>query len=381
MATLLLQLIGGVVLMFIRTKHSPRRHGVVFPLIFTAALITYIIGYITGIPAFAESDITLVICTFALLFLELCIQSGQMPVNIHYRRLFRKTGLNMQITDASGVCVFASDGAEPFGARQWEQIKDSDDHVQVDETTLLRKREISGGYAVWREDISAISKLKEEIAARSREIEAATTILSNEAQEKERGAYVKTRIELHTAFEKDIAAYERQLDEMLGAIPAGETERAAYMGAVAVLVCYIKRRCNFLVMEMGGAETVPFNEYVVYIDELAELARLAGIQCLAFCNLAEEIKLRQVMLFYDLLYLVTEWTIKSVADAIVAQTVAEGGRFIMKLTASAEAMDFELPKRTASEIRDAGGTFEKKDLGDDRTGLILSFPERGGRDA
>ena len=379
MAALLIQLIAGIVLLFTKTKHSPRRFRIILPVIFTTALVIYVAGYALNVPVFAESDMTLMVSMFALIFLELCIRAGHIPVNTNYRQLFQKTGLNLQITDRNGVSVFASDESAPLDAVVWERLIESDAPIYTDDNTLLLKHEISGGYAVWRKDITAINKLKNEIEAANCEIEAANVLLSNEAQEKERDTLVKTQVELYAAFEKDIAAHEQRLDEMLRHIPEDEPERAVYMGAVAVLVCYIKRRCNFLALEMSGTETSALYEYVVYIDELAELARLAGIKCLTYCNLSGEIKLRHAMLFYDFFYAAAEWTIMNKNHGMIAQTLSENEKLVMRLVISGSAAAYTLPKWTEEEITLAGGIFEKKELDEDGIGLFLSFPEGGER--
>jgi hypothetical protein len=363
---LLLQIVGGIVLMFAKARHSPRRFGAVFPFAFTAALAAYIAGYALRVPAVIETDSTLYICAYALLFLELCLDGGQIPVNTRYRALFKNAGLNLQITDGDGNVVFAPDDAgAPTG-----------------ENTLPRKTKIAGGFAVWQEDVTAINRLKAEIAASNLEAEAANALLSREAVEKERDARAKARLELYAAFEQEIAPYERRLNEMLDAIPEGEAERAVYIGAAAVLVCYIKRRCYFLSLELGGTRAVPFNEYVVYIDELVELARLSGKTCLARCGLMGKLELRRARLFYDVWASLLEWSISNGEQRIVLQTVSENGRLAMKISASGNAMRYALPGKAAREIREAGGTFWKED--DEALGLAvlcLSFPEGGGGDA
>jgi len=373
MAALLLQLIGSIIIMFVKNKHNPRRFGGILPLALSAALITYIAGYVLRIPVFAESDLTMVICAFALIFFELCIRAGQIPVNTHYRGLFRGAGLNMQIMDMGGGCVYASDGFAPIDARTWEKLMGGGDPVQIDEDTLLVKNEISGGYAVWREDVSLINKIRAETAASCAEIEAANALLSREAKERGRDALIKTQVELYTAFEEDVAAYERQLAGLLSRVPAGEPERNAYMRGVAGLVCFIKRRCNFLALSLGGAETITAGEYMLYIDELSGLMRAAGIQCLTYCTLSAGIRLRRAMLFYELFYLTAEWALTNGGHGLVAQTLCEGGGLTMKLAASGNAMNFRLPERMLDEIRVANGIFITKELGEDRTGIFLSF--------
>jgi hypothetical protein len=295
---------------------------------------------------------------------------------VHYRSLFKNAELKLQITDGCGNAVFASSDALPLAAGQWEQLKDGGGRVHVDKNTLLLKSKISGGYAVWQEDVSFITKIKEEIAAKSRLLETANVLLSNEAREKERDAQVIIQAELFAAFEKDIAFHERRLAGLLESVPGD----ALHLKKAAMLACYIKRRCHLLYLTMDGQKTVSYNEFVVYVDELAEFARMIGIQCPAYCNLTGEISLEQVMLFYDFWASFLEWAAENNENSIVSQTISENGRLTMRLATGINAMSYDLPEKTARELRAAGGTIEK--TLDTEVGfavLRLSFNEGGER--
>ena len=377
-ASLLAEMIGGIALMFVKVAHSPRRAGVIFPIIFTAVLVTYIVGYDLNIPFFAKSDITLVLCLFALIFLEICIRAGQLPVNTNYRDLFKNAGLNLQITDGGGNSVLVSNDAEPLNSDQWSVISDQD-AAYTDENTLLRKNKISGGYAVWREDVTAINRLLTDIESSNREIEATNILLSGEARSKEQAARANTRLEIYSAFEKDIAVYEKRLSEMLGSTSPDNEKYAESMKKAAILTCYIKRRSYFQSMIMENRTSVTFNEFVVYIDEMAELARLAGIQCLTYCDLTGEISLRQVMLFYDFWASLLEWAVTSYSDGIAAQTISGEGRIMMRLRMSDVSLKYELPGHIDSMLSTLSGLFEKIHDSENLAVLRLSFPEGGER--
>jgi len=373
MAVLVAELVIGIVLMFVRIKHSPRRFGVVFPLLFVAALVVYCVGYSLRAPVFYESDMTLVICILALLFLEVCLRAGQIPVNMHYRELFKNAGMNLQITDGGGNIIIASNSAKPPEAGQWELLKGSAGPVRIDENTLLFKNEISGGYAVWQEDISFVNRLKNEIAESIREIEAANVLLAGEARSKEQRARSLVLAEFYDLYEKEISSHEERLAELL------ESEN---LKGAALLSCYIKRKSYFLYIGMEGRETLSMNELVVYIDEMAELARLAGIKCLAYCGLTGEAGLSEAMLFYDFWAALLEWAAINDVKEIILNTMSENGRLVMRAVTSDDVAGFELPEKTARDIGAVGGAFEKtEDVEVGFTVLRLSFPEGGGRDA
>ena len=390
-AALLTQLISGILIMFVKSRSSPRRFGVAFPLAFIAVLATYVAGYAARIPFFWESDPTLVMCVLGLLFVECCVRAGLIPVNLHYRKLFKNAGLKLQIKDGGGNSIYASDGAELIDALTWDKLKNSDVPVRTDENTLFLRNEISGGYAVWQEDITSINRLKAEIEAANEHIEAANAILATEARRKEREGKAKAKLELYAAFEKNLADHEDRLEYMLRSIaqdsqgesflPISESERAAHMGAVAVLACYIKRRCNLLALEMSGETSVSWSGLTIYIDELTEFAKLTGIQAIHYCNLSGDITLHRAAVFYRFFALALEEAITNENAGIAAHTVREDGQILMKLLVSGETVKLDLPPGIADEIREAGGAFEKKDLGAGLAGLYLSFPEGGEGDA
>ena len=371
-AALIAQIVGGIVLLYAKVRHSPRRYGIIFPLILTAILVTCVVGFILRIPFFHGIDTTILTSAFALLFFETCFLTGMIPVNTNYRKLFRNAGLKLQITDRGGSGVLLSNDTETLTDEQWADISEQDT-VTADENTLMKKSRITGGYAIWSEDITFINKIKAKIAESSREVEAANAMLSLEANNKERDTRDKTRLEIYAAYERDIAVHEQQLAEMLRSTPADETERAAHMGAVAALVCYIKRRSNLLVLEMSGSETITFNVYVTYIDELAELAQMAGVNCMSYCSLVGDIRLRHAVLFYDFFHYAIRHAAASKGAGIVAQTASGNGILAMKLMVSGVASEYELPAPLSQAIESASGTFAKKDLDDDTTGLFLSF--------
>ena len=375
-ATILAELIGGIVLMFIKVKHSPLRFGFIAPLVFTAVLVTYIVGYDRNIPFFAKSDITLVLCLFALIFMELCIRTGQMPVNTHYRVLFQNAGLNLQITDGAGSSVIASKDAESLSKDQWSAL-DGKDAVQEGENTLIRKNKVSGGFAVWREDVSAVNRLQKDIEISNREIETANALLSGEARSKEQAARNHTRLALYNVFEKDIAPHEKRLAELLAGTSSDHVKYDESMKKAAIITCYIKRRSYFLSMVLEDKTSVPYHEFVVYIDEMAELARLAGVLCLTYCSLTDKIRLSQAMLFYDFWASLLEWAVSGYSDGIILQTIVEDGWVIMRLRASDAALRYALPDDVAVKAGAEGGVYEKTSDAENLAVLRLSFPAEG----
>ena len=376
-AVLILEVIGSVIILFVKAKHSPRRAGVIFPIIFIVSLIIYTAGYAVRITFFVDSDLTVVICVFTLLFLELLMRTGQIPVNTNYRGMFQYAGNKLQIVDQDGRSVFLSKDAEPLDDLVWEKLKLSEASLRMDENTLLLKNKISGGYAVWQEDVSAINKLKADLEESNHELEIAYTLLSGEAETIEQVSRSRARAELYDAFQRDIASHEQRLVEILSYEQSGSRDSDSRLKSAALITCYIKRRSYFLSLMLDGVDSVSYNEYVVYIDEMSELARLAGVECFTYCSLTGEISLRYATLFYDFWNSILEWAIEHNSDGVVLQTVSEDGMIVMKVLMSDAAIQYELPNQIADKIKTENGQFRKRDM-DNRVVLTLSFPLEGG---
>ena len=152
------------------------------------------------------------------------------------------------------------------------------------------------------------------------------------------------------------------------------------MAAVTALVCFIKRKCQLLFMEMGGQETVPANEFAVYADELAEIVKLGGLNCLTAIDARGDMPIRRAALFYDFLGAVLEKVVKNQFNNALVNMLSEDGRMELRIMLPREALGFDTFEELHYAAQAENGTFELLDL-HDRAGLILSFPEGGGPDA
>ena len=366
-AIVLLEVVGAVILMFLKVRRGPRRFGVIFPLLFVLFAGLCGAGYAARAPFFADADLTLTLCLFTLLFLEVCARTGQIPVNVNYRGLFRGIGLHLQITDSAGKVLLASgDRDAGIGGADF----------------LLHKKEISGGYAVWRTDITAVNRLKAEIEATNNRLAQANALLEKNVQAEGMAAQARARLALYAALEKNIAEREQRLAETLRSVPEEEPRRGAYLGALALQVCFIKRWCDLFWLTLAGDEAVSFGSLVIYLDELAEIARQAGVQCVTRCALPGQIGIGRAMLLYDFFGACLERTTTGPHAAFVSQLVSENGRTVMKLLLSCDEMKRGLPEGLTREIAAAGGRVETRDL-ENTVGMWLSFDEEsgGGNDA
>ena len=364
------------VIMVRKSRKSPRMPGLLLLPCFYGLLIIYCAAYVLRLPFAWESDVAIVTGVFVLLFIELCMRIGLVPVNTRYRRFFAQSPQKMQIADERGNTVLASALAEPVDGAALSMLMESPDKpILRGEDTLLYADAIPGGMVIWQEDISSINMLHRQIRLSLERLEAANAILLSEKDLRVGLAASRARVALFAELEKEIRQQAEMLAEMLRGIPSAEEERRPYMARVAMLVCYIKRRCNLFFLERASAFAAA-DELAVYMDELAEFAGFAEINCLCSCALAGMIPLRQATLMYDFFHAVLSWMPGHGGNVMFVQMLHEDGAAVMKLMPSGDMSGFEPGPGLLGEIAAAGGSVTVKPLFDS-VGISLSFPEGG----
>ena len=373
---ILIEAILAQIIMVRKSWENPRRTRFLAPLGFYMILVAYSLAYIFRLPFAWGSDITVVTGVFVLAFIESCIRSGFVPVNKKYRGFFVNSPHKMQIIDDKGNVVLASTGASTVDESTWRRIIESPGKPNVyDDDTLLYVDEISGGIVMWQEDISSINRLNEEIKMSIERLEAANSILFGEEEVQRKLTVSKERLALFTGLEKEICQQSAKLSDLLHAIPKEEEERRPYLVRAAMLVCYIKRRCNLFFLERESV-SITDDELAVYMDELIEFANISGVKCLCTCKFKGALSSRRATLMYDFFYEIISWMLENGGNMMFMQIVMEKDNIIMKLMPSVEISEFETPINLKKEIAAECGEIILKELVE-LTGIWLTFPKGG----
>ena len=370
------QLAAVVAVLIVKSRRALRKRGFIFPLAFCALLSLYVAGYIMRVPLVWESDYTMSAGLFTLLFLEICMHTGLVPVNTKYARLFTHSPLNMQIIDGDGAVAWSSATAGQVDHPLIEKALVSyPQPVEKDEDTLFFAAGIVGGYALWQEDISKLNRLHEEIDESVRRLAAANAVLAEDNRIRRELDEETAKIELMERLEGEIAPYISRLSAMIEGLEAaaggpGEAAR------VALLLCYVKRRSNlfFRDQETGA---LPADELSAYIDELAGMAGYAGLKLAVAGEVDGPTPVRRAALLYHFFYCVLDWAAKQGISQMVAYLESKEEAVALRLLPPRDAQYFELKPELLAAITAAGGAFHAKDL-DGTTGISLSFPRGGG---
>ena len=375
LALIFAQALLSQAIMVRKSRHSPKGRALLFPVGIYLLLGAFCIAYSLRLPIVAGSDTTIVIGVFTLMGMEACVQTGLIPVNRNYRQFFARSPHNMQIINDMGEMKLASISAKPIENRMWRLFLENPEKSQPGgENELIFAGAIRGGMIVWQEDISSINLIQNKIEASMEPLRRTNALLEQENDIQSKLASSKARSDLFSALEGEIRHRSEQLSHMLHNIPVGD-ERTGYIARVALLVCYIKRRCQLFFIEQNSRFT-DAGELIVYMDELAEFGKVVGLSCFCNCILTGQISVRQATLIYDFFFSLLDWMQEHRRVSLFVQMIEEDRNVVMRVMPSGDLSGFTPEPDFLRSLEAANGEFSRKPL-DDAEGFWLIFPREG----
>jgi len=368
----ILPLLASVAIMLTKIGVYVRKQMLLLPILLFILQLVYQYAFISRVPIIFESNRVMVISLFVILFIESVIRSGLIPVNTKYKALFSHSPLSMRIIDKSMHTVFCSSSAVWYDYETFnEALSSYPDPAQEDENTLLFASPITGGYALWQEDITALTNLRKEMEDSVNKLTTANTILAEEEKTKQAVQSEIEKTRLMEQLEAEIYGHTIRLSTMIEQLESN-VDREKATARVTLLLCYIKRRCNLFFREKEG-DNLPADELTVYFDELAEMAGYSGVRIIVKCELKKDIPVRHATLYYDLFYNVIYWATWSSNAYILAMLGSDNGSNVLRLLPSEDARYFRMGRELMKAITGVGGVFAVKELDDEAVGLSLSF--------
>lgn len=374
----LLMIAVCMVYLLVRYKKSAGKAFIMQPLLMLVLIIAYTVGYSVHISLIQELDFVFVASVLVMFFYESCLRSGLIPNNTKYEELFARSPLQMKIIDRTGQLVLAASGVKrlPDEMRQ-KIINNTATSLPLDENILVSAAPIRGGYVIWQADIGAINRLQKESEDSIARLKAVNAMLKKKGECEGRLAALEARTMLFYKLEEEINEKLKEMSAMIRTFPKDDTAPRAAAN-LALLACYIKRRCNLFFWE-EEARTMEADELAIYLDELAEFGHYAGIKAVNSCNLKGLVDVRCSTLIYDFYHAVLVWALKNNCRTLLAQILEENGKLMLKLMLSVKDLVFHPEPALFTAISAAGGTVTTKDL-DMATSISLDFPKGGADD-
>lgn len=371
----LLFFVLAVVKLLYKGRKSAYWGGKLFSLLFCGGLIFYVIAYVYRVPLAWESDITVNICILSVLFFETVLHAGLVPVNIQYQRLFAFAPISLTILDENGRTVLSSRSAHPISRSIWKRLlMDMEQPLLRDSNTQLHAIAVRSGMAVWQEDLSRINRLKREIQDVQDRLEAANRLLREEGEIKKRLMTVEANRSLFEQLDRDMEQRVASLTRLIKTLP--KTDKPKGLTAyITLCLCHIKRRCNLFFLARQG-ELLPGDELELYLDELAELARYAGLQTLIRCGQKETLEIRSAALCYDYTFETISWALKETASPLMGYLESEGSDLVFRFLPGGDPTQWHFSEELITSVSAMGGQIACKDL-DDAFGICMRIPLGG----
>ena len=285
------------------------------PFVLGCATLLYGILYLSGIPAVRWwfGDMNVMFCLLYAAIYESCIRCRMIPSNTGYVELFEASTLAACIADRSGRIVLRSRAAgEDMTCPQEGQRIVRPDGMRISSAP------ISGGYAVWQDNVRQLAELRTRLNANKEEME--------RNKKKLKDAYLVQK-SLHELTEKNRiyneleAKHSRQTAQMRQMLAqcerSGPAERRSLLKKVLLLGTYIKRSANlyFLCSEY---QWLPQQELRLTVDEAVRALTACGTECGVIYRTTGPMRTSEVVRLFELLEIVAETTVDDLRSLFIS---------------------------------------------------------------
>ena len=287
----------------------------IMPFVLGCAMLLYGILYLSGIPAVRWwfGDMNVMFCLLYAAIYESCIRCRMIPSNTGYVELFEASTLAACIADRSGRIVLRSRAAgEDMTCPQEGQRIVRPDGMRISSAP------ISGGYAVWQDNVRQLAELRTRLNANKEEME--------RNKKKLKDAYLVQK-SLHELTEKNRiyneleAKHSRQTAQMRQMLArcesAGPAERRSLLKKVLLLGTYIKRSANLYFLS-SEYQWLPQQELRLTVDEAVRALTACGTECGVIYRTTEPMRASEVVRLFDLLEIVAETTVDDLRSLFIS---------------------------------------------------------------
>ena len=285
------------------------------PFVLGCAMLLYSILYLSGIPAVRWwfGDMNVMFCLLYAAIYESCIRCRMIPSNTGYVELFEATTLAACIADRSGRIVLRSRAAdENMTCPQEGQRIVRPDGMRISSAP------ISGGYAVWQDNVRQLAELRTRLNANKEEMERNKKKLKDAylVQKSLHELTEKNRIynELETKHSRQTAQMRQMLARCEKSEPA---ERRRLLKKVLLLGTYIKRSANLYFL---GSEYqwLPQQELRLTVDEAVRTLTACGTECGVIYRTTGPMRTSEVVRLFELLETVVEPTVDDLRSLFIS---------------------------------------------------------------
>lgn len=327
-----------IVMIFKCRMKNGRRH--LWPAIPMAVSLSYLALSYSGVQwvKAAFGDVTAFQSFMYMLCFEACIACGYIHSNSRYADLFASSvGTSAEITDRKFNIRYAALNTEAIP--KYDMKKALQSPVTRKNGLTVHAMPISGGYAVWTEDMSALLAVKAESESLAEELGERNDLLRYEYKREAKHRKVEEQNRLYDLLQ---SATQRQIDRISELTAEyqkkskSDPERAKILLAeIAVLCSYIKRRKHLTLLTDRDYE-VSVGELERAFSESLQTLKLLDVRSTLYIDLAVSmLSGRAAAAVFDFYETVIETDLESLKSIQVS--LADVGSVRLSLNVQCEA--------------------------------------------
>ena len=215
---------------------------------------------------------------FTMNMIESCIRLGFIQSNTGYYNLFHASADTcMQIVDNNYTVCYAENGSKPLPK---EQMKLAEERPLVlPNGKRLHNMPVSGGHAIWTEDISELLKLRETLEDRQEELQERFDLLQYEYEREKEYKTVEEQNRLYDLLQSKTQTQLDKIDSLVKLYKKAVTkeEKHKILSNIVVLGSFIKRRKDF-VLSVDFAKEISEVKLKNALDESYRAMKLLNIR-------------------------------------------------------------------------------------------------------
>ena len=365
----------SILILFKKGRKKPKQSGNFFLICIEIFIFVYGTAYASGVPIARNSDLTLITCTFSLVFCESAIHTGLIPTNTHYKQLFTCSPLNMQLLDLQGDTIFASTNATILNTQQREKLQSASSVcIPLNKNILLFGQSIQGGTVVWQENISELNHFQRQVKNSVKKLHAANLLLYKEKEIRQKKISTEIKTQIFNNLEEEIQDKTKELFRALKHLPDVK-DKQPYTSYIALLLCHIKRRCNLFFIALEN-DHILANDFSLYLNELSEFAGYADVKALVHTDFIDKLDLKIATLFYDFYFTVLAWSILNYNPTLLGQVSYKNNAMKFHIMSFLDLKHIPFSISFLQEIEQENGKIKIENL-DETVGISLIFTKEG----
>lgn len=244
------------------------------------------------------------------------------------------------------------------------------------EFTRLFSAPLVGGQIIWKADVGAVVLMKKTIQAQIKQMERANRMLAWEWREQSAREGERERRRLLMMLESEIQADVGLLRGMIEAYPDAPNRKSA-IGRIALLLCYIKRQCNFF-FRRAESRQMQMDELYVYLRALGQYAHYLDSDILIDCPMTLVVDIGQANVFYRFFYSMLIYMCETGKAHALGDWAIEADALRCRIMLDQDVANdrpYSDPPLMAA-IRAQGGVWLVRELDEDTVGYQVIFERR-----